>query len=116
MEVLESSLSGVPVLQVIGDVDHYTSRALDAAAQEALTHDSGRLLFDFSRCPYLDSGGVGVLLSLITTVRDMGWVGVLGANKNLLRLFEIVGLLSEPCFRVFADEMEASAVLSDAAR
>lgn len=41
MEVLESSLSGVPLLQVVGDVDHYTSRALDAAAQEALTHDSG---------------------------------------------------------------------------
>ena len=115
MEVLEASLSGIPVIRVVGDVDHYTSRALDAAAQEALTHDSGRLLLDFSRCPYLDSGGVGVLLSLIKTVRDMGWVGVLGANENLLRVFQIVGLLREPSFRVFADEMEASAVLSDAA-
>ena len=116
MEILEASLSGIPLIRVVGDIDHYTSRALDAVAQEALTHDSGRLLFDLSGCPYLDSGGVGVLLSLIKAVRDMGWVGVLGANQNLLRLFEIVGLLSEPCFRVFADEMEASAVLSDAAR
>jgi anti-anti-sigma factor len=116
MEVLETSLSGIPLIRVVGDVDHYTSRALDAAAQEALTHDNDRLLFDFSRCPYLDSGGVGVLLSLVKTVRHIGWVGVIGASQNLLRVFEIVGLLSEPCFRVFANEMEASAVLSDATR
>ncbi len=100
MEVLESSLSGVPLIRVVGDVDHYTSRALDGAAREALTHDSGRLLLDFSRCLYVDSSGVGVL----------------GASVNLLRVFEIVGLLNEPCFRVFADEMEASAALLDAAR
>jgi anti-anti-sigma factor len=116
MEVLETSLSGIPLLQVVGDVDHYTSRLLDAAAHEAFAHDGGRLIFDFSGCPYLDSGGVGVLLSLIKTVRDIGWVGVIGASQNLLRVFEIVGLLSEPRFRVFANEMEASAVLKDAAR
>jgi anti-anti-sigma factor len=116
MEVFASSLSGVPLLRVVGDVDHSSSPSLDAAAQKVLVQGSGRILLDLTECPYLDSGGLGVLLSIVGTVKPKGWVGIIGANHDLLRLFEIVGLLSEPCFRVFAGEDEAAAVLSDASQ
>ena len=36
MEVLTTALLGVPVLDVIGDVDHLSALVLDAAVQDAL--------------------------------------------------------------------------------
>ena len=111
MEILEASLSGVPILRITGEVDHYTSPLLDQAIQRVLPVDGSRLLLDLTDCDYLDSGGLAVLLLVVRRVRTQGWLGVIGANANLIRLFEIVGLKTEPGFRVFGDEKDASAAL-----
>ena len=111
MEVFQAFLSGIPLLRIVGDVDHFTAPALEAAAREALVLDNGHLLFDLSAVPYLDSAGAGLFLALDRDMDPRGWVGVIGANSNLLRIFEIVGLLGRPCFRVFARLEDASAVL-----
>jgi len=113
MEAFETSLSGVPLIRVVGDVDHYTSPVLEAPVQKALTSDSDAILFDFSACPYLDSGGVAVLLNALRSVRGKRWLGVIGASSNLLRIFEIVGLTRDSSFRSFADEEAASATLAE---
>jgi len=113
MEVFETSLSGIPLLRVTGEVDHFTSPDIDKAAQKALSLDNSRLLLDLTDCPYLDSGGLGVLLSLMRDIRAWGWLGVIGANRNLLHLFEIVGLLTEPAFHVCATGEEASAATAE---
>ena len=74
MEVFQTSLSGIPLLQIVGDVDHFTAPALEEAAREALALDSGRLLFDLTAVPYLDSGGAGVFLTLDRDMRPgAGW-------------------------------------------
>ena len=114
MEVFQASLSGIPLLQIVGDVDHFTAPALEAAAREALALDSGHLLFDLTAVRYLDSAGAGVFLTLDRDMDPQGWMGVIGANSNLLRIFEIAGLISRPSFRVFAREEDASTALSDA--
>lgn len=113
MEVFQASLSGIPLLRIVGDVDHFTSSALEAAAREALALDGGCLLFDLTAVPYLDSGGAGLFLALDRDMASGGWVGVIGANANLLRIFEIVGLTSRPSFRVFARADDASEALSN---
>jgi anti-sigma B factor antagonist len=112
MEVFQTALSGIPLLRVVGDVDHFTAPELEASAREASKLDNGRLLFDLSAVRYIDSGGAGVFLTLDRDVRPGGWVGVIGANANLLRIFEIVGLTSRPAFRIFARTEDASGVLS----
>ncbi len=43
-----------------------------------------------------------MLLSGVRRLRDRGWLGVVGPNTNVRRLLEIVGLLVDPNFRVFA--------------
>ncbi len=107
MEVLASSVSGVPLLKVTGDVDHLSASALEKSVQDVLSVDGLRLFLDLSGCPYLDSGGLSVLLVTLRQVRDKGWLGVVAPNPNLLRLFEIVGLTSAGSFRVFSDLEEA---------
>ena len=113
MEVFQAFLSGIPLLQIVGDVDHFTAPALEEAAREALALDRGCLLFDLSAVPYLDSAGAGVFLTLDSQMAPGFWVGAIGANANLLRIFEIVGLGSRPSFRIFARTEDACAVLSD---
>jgi anti-anti-sigma factor len=113
MEVVEASLSGVPLLRVIGDVDHCTSLDLEEDIQNALGTDGHRILLDLSECPYLDSGGLGVILMTLRKVQTRGWLGVVGCNSDLARLFAISGLLSDPDFRVFASSREASAALTE---
>jgi anti-anti-sigma factor len=112
MEVFQASLSDIPLLRIVGDVDHFTAPDLEAVAGDALALDSGRLLFDLSAVCYLDSGGAGLFLSLERDILPGGWVGIIGANANLLRIFEIVGLMSRPSFRVFASTDDASKALS----
>ena|SRR3990172_8453470 len=108
MEVLESSLSGAPLLKIVGDVDHLTAPALDEAIQGVIGRDGSHLLLDLSECLYLDSGGLGVLLFTLRELRNKGWLGVIGSGPNLLRLFEIVGLAADPDFRIFPSLEDAS--------
>ena len=111
MRVLESSLSNVPVLKPTGEVDHSNAFILEESVQRALRADGGRLLLDLSDCPYLDSGGLSVILSTVREVRESGWLGVVAPTPNVLRLFEIVGLTAEPGFRVFFDFDQATVTL-----
>lgn len=114
MEVFRASLSGNPLLRIVGDVDHFTAPELETVARDALALDSRRLFFDLSAVGYLDSGGAGVFLNLDRHMPPGGRVGVIGANPNLLRVFEIVGLTSRPTFQIFARTEDASAALLDA--
>jgi anti-anti-sigma factor len=107
MELLKTALSGVPLLKVIGDIDHLTAPTLEAAVQQALGIDGSYLLVDLSDCPYVDSGGLSVLLFACGQIRDEGWLGVIAPHPNLVRLFGIAGLTSARGFRVFCSADEA---------
>jgi anti-anti-sigma factor len=112
MEISQASLSGIPLLRIVGDVDHSTSAAFDEAVQRSLAVNGRRLLLDLSACPYLDSGGLGVILAALKEVRGRGWLGVVGPSRDVLRLLELVGLLGEGSFIVFVDEEEVARLLA----
>ena len=112
MEIRESLLSGVPLLLVTGDVDHASSSALERAVRRAIAFDTGPLVIDLAECPYLDSGGLSVFLFAVRDAGEQGWLGVIGPNPSLLRLFEIVGLMSDPKFRIFRSQDEAATTLA----
>jgi hypothetical protein len=45
----------------------------------------------------------------VRQLRDRGWLGAIGPNANTRRLLESVGLLVDPCFRVFETREDAEA-------
>ena len=112
MRVLESALSGVPVLRPTGEVDHSNAPVLEESVQKALRASGGHILLDLTECPYLDSGGLSVLLDAVREVREKGWLGVIAPTPNVLRLFEIVGLVAAPDFRVFSNSHQAIEALA----
>ena len=111
MEIRGDSLLGVPLLAITGDVDHSTAPDLDRAIRDALHADDPRLVMDLTSCSYIDSGGLAVFLYLVRGLRADGWLGVVGADRNIYRLFEIVGLTREPGLRMFDRVEEAAAMV-----
>ena len=103
MELTTSQRGGIPVISVRGDVDHAAQTAFAEAARIALGADGNRILFDLSECPYMDSGGLSVLLSLLRRAGPAGFIGVISPSPDLLRIFEIVGLTADAGFRVVTD-------------
>ena len=113
MDVFEEILSGVPVLRVEGFVDHLMAPALEEAVARALKESDARVLIDLTDCGYLDSGALSVLLHALKHVQGRGWLGIIGPDPNLTRLFDIVGLTSSKWFRLFPASEQASAALAE---
>jgi anti-sigma B factor antagonist len=114
MRIDKTMLYGVPVLQVVGDIDHHGAEKFLYAAEVALISSGTRILLVLEACPYLDSGGIGVLISLLRRVKARsGWMGIVAPSENVHRLLEIVALTRDPDFMVFANQMRAEERLRD---
>jgi anti-sigma B factor antagonist len=63
---------------------------LKARVLEALEHGERHIVIDFTRTKYIDSSGLGVLLTLHRYVRDAsGTLTLRNLNKDLSTLFEL---------------------------
>ena len=104
MRIEKAMLHGVPVLRVIGDIDHHSGDSFLRAAEEALGPDGARILVDLEACPYLDSGGISVLISILKRIKvQSGWMGVVSPCDNVRRLLDIVAFSADPASRLFPD-------------
>ena len=104
-------LEQTPLLKVAGDLDRSNGSRVVEWGEEVYGEGSRVLLLDLSECPHMDSGGLGSLFSLLQILAPRGVLGVYGANSEVYRLMEMVGLISTPSFRVFSDEAEVRAAL-----
>ncbi len=115
MDVRVSLLGEAPLIEAHGDIDHNNCGTVESALTNALEEGKVVVLLDLRDVSYIDSGGLSVLLSGVRHLRDRGWLGAVGPNANVRRLLEIVGLLVDPDFRVFADLGEAEAAVAQPA-
>jgi anti-sigma B factor antagonist len=111
MDVRVSQIGNAPLVEAHGDIDHNNCGSVEAALGDALDAGSTVVLLDLRDVSYIDSGGLSVLLSGVRRLRDKGWLGAVGPNTNVRRLLEIVGLLVDPNFRVFAGLEDAEAAV-----
>ena len=97
LKLLEESLkinfeNETAVLQFDGEVIFDNSNQLKEAAKDRLDQEEqiGNLIVDLSQVPYLDSSGVGVLLSLFKFMRSRdGSLAIAGPNEKIQRVFEV---------------------------
>jgi stage II sporulation protein AA (anti-sigma F factor antagonist) len=108
VEIESSHLAGVPLLRLRGELDHDTATKLQEALDTVEESDAGRCIFlDLEHLSYMDSGGVSVFLRLLRKLEARGWVGLIGTDDRIRRLFVITGLASHPHLRFFQGEEEA---------
>jgi anti-sigma B factor antagonist len=103
MDARKAWFCGVPLITIHGDMDHASVRGLTPLMLEGLAPSGARLVFDLTDCPYLDSSGIGLFLGLLFEVAETGWLGVVGANEPLCRVFDLTGLSSRRNFHTWAD-------------
>jgi anti-sigma B factor antagonist len=85
--------SGVLVVQVDGQLIVGNRHELKDLIQSALDQGERRLLIDFSRTGYIDSSGLGALVSISKRAREAGGeLRLSGLNDDLRSLFELTKL------------------------
>jgi anti-sigma B factor antagonist len=85
--------SGVAVVQVEGQLIVGNRQELKELVQAALDGGERRILIDFSRTGYIDSSGLGALVSVSRKIREAGGeLRLSGLNEDLRSLFELTKL------------------------
>lgn len=81
------------VVVLEGEVDIYTSPKLKAALIEALEDKNSDILIDFLKVEYVDSTGLGALISILKKVKENdNMVYVENVKPNIRKLFDITNL------------------------
>ena len=84
---------GVVVVEVDGQLIVGNRQELKQKVLDALEAGDKKFLIDFSKTGYIDSSGLGVLVSLSKKIRDEGGdLRVAGLNDDLKTLFELTKL------------------------
>jgi len=84
---------GVVVVAVDGQLIVGNRQELKQQILDALEAGDRRFLIDFTRTGYIDSSGLGVLVSLSKKIRDQGGdLRLAGLNEDLKTLFELTKL------------------------
>ncbi|HEU4700649.1 MAG TPA: STAS domain-containing protein [Gemmatimonadales bacterium] len=85
--------NGVLTVQVEGQLIVGNRQALKDLIQQALDRGDTRILIDFTRTGYIDSSGLGALVSISKKVREAGGeLRLAGLNEDLRSLFELTKL------------------------
>jgi anti-anti-sigma factor len=100
VEIRTESLEGMPLLGIEEHLDHASAGAFRAAVTQSLG-SGDRLALDLTKSEYVDSGGLAVMLDTVSRFPPDGRLVVIGCNKKVYRLFEIVGLSDHPAFQIF---------------
>jgi anti-anti-sigma factor len=93
----ETRVDGSTSLLVHGVVDDATveqfEQHLEHSLDAALSTESGHLILDLTGCR-LDSAGLAALVRMQRRVQDPAFTRLVATDVDLLRLMQIVGLLS----------------------
>jgi anti-anti-sigma factor len=82
---------------------------LGAAVNALLQKDQKKLVLDLSGLDYVDSSGVGMLVSCLTNVKKAGGeMKVAGANQRIKRIFTMTGV--DSLMQMFGTLAEATTV------
>jgi anti-sigma B factor antagonist len=85
--------NGVVVIAVDGQLIVGNRQELKQKILDALETGDRKFLIDFTRTGYIDSSGLGVLVSLSKKIRDQGGdLRLAGLNEDLKTLFELTKL------------------------
>jgi anti-sigma B factor antagonist len=85
--------TGVLVVQVDGQLIVGNRQELKQLVQEAVDHGEKKVLVDFTKAGYIDSSGLGALVSISKKVREQGGeLRLSGLNEDLRSLFELTKL------------------------
>lgn len=113
MKIKEEIKDGIKVIRLSGKVISGPDLMdLKTVFQTSINNDLGNVLLDLGHVAWMDSSGLGVLVSGHTSLaREGGRMAILNATKKINELFIITKLIT--IFETFTSEDEALASLKE---
>ncbi len=108
---LDTRLAGDwTVIAVDGELDVATAPRLRQEAIGVLGASPSQLALDLSRCPFIDSTGLGVIVGILKRIRGLeGDLVIVGAPSQVAKVFDITRVSSIVTLAESLDEaMEAA--------
>lgn len=85
--------AGVAIIQIDGQLIVGNRQELKTLVQEGLDRGERKFLIDCAKTGYIDSSGLGALVTLSKRVREVnGDLRIAGLNEDLRALFELTKL------------------------
>ena len=95
------------IITITGDIDAYHSAKLKEEMSNYIKTDESSIILDLSNVPYIDSAGLGTLVSILRETRNIKKsLKLIGLRPNIKRIFEMTRL--DKIFAIF-DTIEESA-------
>jgi anti-sigma B factor antagonist len=108
MEVTKRQIGNVVLVDVSGRIVAGESLLLRKSIRQLLSDGESNIVLNLQHVPYIDSAGIGDLVSALVAVRrEHGRLKLLNLTRRVHEVLEIVKLLT--VFEVFASEPEALA-------
>ena len=96
----------IPVLDVVGEIDIYTTPQFKEAVSAAINENKPAIIVNMTQVTYMDSSGFGTLLSATKRLRPLeGALYLSGCNEAIQRMLQITRL--NTIFGVYETEDEA---------
>ena len=109
IDVTSRIVGDVLVVDIAGELSRRAS-SLSNPMKELLAHDRSNLILNLSALTYVDSSGLGQLISVWTSIRNRGGkLIVLRPSPQVRKQFEITKL--DTVFTIVTDEAEAISLI-----
>lgn len=96
MEIHQRKLDGLPILDIVGEVDLYNARDLKDTLEALLNAKEFRLIVNLSKVPFMDSSGIGTLVTASYRAHNSnGKIAIAGASGSVLKVFKITSMESQ---------------------
>ena len=93
MEIHVESVNDILHIRIIGELDANSSIELDEVIKKAIAEGKARMMVDCRELRYISSAGLGVFISHLDNVRNLGGRFVFhNMSVGVFSIFEILGL------------------------
>jgi len=112
---VESLDGGVGALSISGELDQSTAAELREPLHEAINTGAGAVMIDMTKCGFIDSTGLGVLVEGLKRVKTRGGeFSIVATQDKILKIFDITGLNKEFLLRGSVEDALGSSAPSSA--
>ncbi|MEW2287800.1 STAS domain-containing protein [Streptomyces sp. NPDC047841] len=89
---MSTTVDGIRVVTVAGEIDHHTGDALRQALDAFRTPRPG-VVVDLHRVTFIDSSGINILIAAHLALREAdGWLRLAAPGESVMRTLNIVGV------------------------
>jgi anti-anti-sigma factor len=93
IEVTTHNKNDVAIIDIKGDVTAVTGEAIEEAYQEVSLAGATKLLLVFDKECYINSGGIAILIGVVSESRDNKQsIRITGLSEHFRKIFDMVGL------------------------